>query len=116
MRATVFDPNNRFTVLVARLAILFGVLFLWWLGTGQKWLSPFFFGDPVGVALRIVDWFVTGSVFRHLYTTLVETMLAFVIGTVLGLACGLWLALSPFLAVVFEPFIKAMNSMPRLIF
>ena len=43
-------------------------------------------------------------------------MLAFVIGTVLGLACGLWLALSPFLAVVFDPFIKAMNSMPRLIF
>jgi NitT/TauT family transport system permease protein len=51
-----------------------------------------------------------------LYTTLLETMLAFVIGTVLGLACGLWLALSPFLAVVFDPFIKAMNSMPRLIF
>ncbi|SAL77408.1 binding-protein-dependent transport system inner membrane protein [Caballeronia choica] len=116
MRAIEFDANNRFTVLVTRLLILFGVLFLWWLGTYQKWLSPFFFGDPVGVALRIVDWFVTGSVFRHLYTTLLETMLAFVIGTVLGLACGLWLALSPFLAVVFDPFIKAMNSMPRLIF
>jgi NitT/TauT family transport system permease protein len=68
------------------------------------------------VARRIVEWFVTGSVFRHLYTTLLETMLAFAIGTVLGLGCGLWLALSPFLAVVFDPFIKAMNSMPRLIF
>lgn len=68
------------------------------------------------MAVRIVDWFVTGSIYRHLYTTLVETMLAFVIGTVLGLACGLWLALSPFLATVFDPFIKAMNSMPRLIF
>lgn len=76
----------------------------------------FFFGDPLGVAHRIVEWTVTGSVFRHLYTTLLETMLAFAIGTVSGLACGLWLALNPFLAVVFDPFIKAMNSMPRLIF
>ncbi|WP_250503913.1 ABC transporter permease [Caballeronia sp. AZ7_KS35] len=116
MRAIEFSPGNRFTVLATRLAILLGVLFIWWLGTYQKWLSPFFFGDPVGVARRIVAWFVTGSVFRHLYTTLLETMLAFAIGTVLGLGCGLWLALSPFLAVVFDPFIKAMNSMPRLIF
>ncbi|GGD83290.1 ABC transporter permease [Caballeronia grimmiae] len=116
MRAIEFDPNNRFAVLATRLAILFGVLFVWWLGTSQKWLSPFFFGDPLGVARRIVEWFVTGSVFSHLYTTLLETLLAFAIGTVLGLGCGLWLALSPFLAVVFDPFIKAMNSMPRLIF
>lgn len=116
MRAIVFDPNNRVAVLVTRLALLFGVLFLWWICTSQKWLSPFFFGDPLGVAHRIVEWTVTGSVFRHLYTTLLETMLAFAIGTVSGLACGLWLALNPFLAVVFDPFIKAMNSMPRLIF
>lgn len=116
MRAIVFDPNNRVVVLVTRLALLFGVLFLWWIGTSQKWLSPFFFGDPLGVVRRIVEWTVTGSVFRHLYTTLLETMLAFAIGTVSGLACGLWLALNPFLAVVFDPFIKAMNSMPRLIF
>src|SRR5690349_20045748 len=104
MRAIEFDPNNRFTVLLTRLAILFGVLFLWWLGTDQKWLSPFFFGDPVCVARRVIEWFVTGSVFRHLYTTLLETMLAFAIGTAFGLGCGLWLALNPFLAVVFDPF------------
>jgi NitT/TauT family transport system permease protein len=116
MRATVFDPKNRLAVLTVRLALLFGFLFIWWLGTNQKWISTFFFGDPIGVAKRIFEWFVSGSIYRHLYTTLVETLLAFAIGTALGLACGLWLALNPFLAVVFDPFIKAMNSMPRLIF
>ena len=48
MRTTAFDPKNRFTVNVTRLVLLFGVIFVWWLGTSQKWLSPFFFGDPVG--------------------------------------------------------------------
>lgn len=116
MRATVFDPKNLVAVQVTRLILLFTVLFLWWLSTRQGWLSPFFFGEPIGVARRIIEWWVSGTVFQHLYTTLVETLLAFVIGTVLGLACGLWLALNPFLAVVFDPFIKGMNSMPRLIF
>src|SRR5207244_8172737 len=31
------------------------------------------------------------------------------------LACGLWLALSPLAAAIFDPYIKALNSMPRVI-
>jgi NitT/TauT family transport system permease protein len=46
---------------------------------------------------------------------LLETVLAFGLGTVLGLACGLWLALSPLAAAIFDPYIKALNSMPRVI-
>jgi len=116
MRTPVFDPRSKVAVQGTRIAVLASALFLWWLLTSRKWISPFFFGDPAGVFQRIVNWFVSGSVFVHLYTTLVETLLAFVIGTALGLACGLWLALNPFLAIVADPFIKALNSMPRLIF
>jgi len=44
-----------------------------------------------------------------------ETVLAFGIGTVLGLGMGLWLALSPLAAAILDPYIKAMNAMPRVI-
>ena len=44
-----------------------------------------------------------------------ETALAFIIGTVLGLVMGLWLALSPTASALFDPYIKALNSMPRVI-
>jgi NitT/TauT family transport system permease protein len=40
---------------------------------------------------------------------------AFFIGAVLGRACGLWLALSPMASAILEPYIKAANSMPRII-
>ena len=42
-------------------------------------------------------------------------MRAFAIGTALGLGTGLWLALSPLAAAIFDPYIKAMNAMPRVI-
>ena len=46
--------------------------------------------------LRIWDWFAEpADIYVHLWVTLLETVLAFGIGTVLGLACGLWLALAP---------------------
>jgi NitT/TauT family transport system permease protein len=47
--------------------------------------------------------------------TLIETALAFIVGTVLGLGIGLWLALAPTASALLDPYIKAANSMPRVI-
>jgi NitT/TauT family transport system permease protein len=77
--------------------------------------AAFLFGEPQKVIVRIWQWFTSGEIYIHLWVTLVETVLAFVIGTVLGLAVGLWLALAPVASALFDPYIKAANSMPRVI-
>ncbi len=78
--------------------------------------AAFFFGEPVAIFGRIWNWFVVNAdIYRHLWITLVETLLAFGIGTAFGLAMGLWLALSPVAAAILDPYIKALNSMPRVI-
>jgi NitT/TauT family transport system permease protein len=77
--------------------------------------AAFFFGQPLKILARIRDWFSGVEIWRHLGVTLAETVLAFAIGTVLGLATGLWLALSPVAAAVLDPYIKAANAMPRVI-
>jgi NitT/TauT family transport system permease protein len=77
--------------------------------------AKFFFGQPIEVGKRIWNWFAGGSIWLHLGVTLLETVLAFAIGTLLGLATGLWLALSPSASTIADPYIKAMNAMPRVI-
>ena len=78
--------------------------------------AAFFFGEPLKIFGRIARWFfVSADIYEHLAVTLLETVLAFGLGTALGLACGLWLALSPLAAAIFDPYIKALNSMPRVI-
>ncbi|MEI6028911.1 MAG: ABC transporter permease [Betaproteobacteria bacterium] len=78
--------------------------------------AAFFFGEPLKVAGRIWVWFVTeADIYRHLGVTLLETLLAFGIGSVLGLGAGLWLALQPMASAILEPYVKALNSMPRII-
>ena len=99
-----------------QLALLVVGFALWWLLVKIGVLPQFFFGDPVGVMQRLIRWFTSGTIYRHLGNTLIETMLGFALGTSSGLVVGLWLALSPFTARVLDPFIKAGNSMPRLIF
>ena len=75
----------------------------------------FFFGRPLEVIKVVVAWFTSGKIYPHLAVTLWETLLAFAIGSVLGLGVGLWLALSPTASAVAEPYITALNAMPRVI-
>jgi NitT/TauT family transport system permease protein len=77
--------------------------------------ASFFFGEPVKMFQVIWVWFSEGEIYKHLWVTLQETALAFVIGSVLGLAVGLWLGLSPMASALFDPYITAMNAMPRVV-
>jgi NitT/TauT family transport system permease protein len=108
-----------------QLALFMALLAAWYVLTSPTLLPPFyfddpnkaafFFGEPLKVVARIWQWFWSGSIYPHLWVTLVETLLAFVIGTSLGLAMGLWLALSPIASALLDPYLKAANSMPRVI-
>ncbi len=77
--------------------------------------AAFFFGEPLKVFARVWEWFYSGDIYAHLWVTLWETILAFVIGTLSGLVIGLWLALNPVASALCDPYIKALNSMPRVI-
>ena len=104
------------------LLLLGGVFVFWHLMTSPLLVSEefarttaFFFGKPLVVLQKIWDWFAGGKIYEHLLVTLIETLLAFAIGTALGLGVGLWLALSPTASALADPYIKAMNAMPRVI-
>ena len=78
--------------------------------------AAFFFGEPLKILSRVWSWFVRDAdIYKHLGVTLTETLAAFAVGSVLGLAGGLWLALAPIASALLEPYIKAFNAMPRII-
>jgi len=107
------------------------LLVLAWHVASRDQQIAFFLGEPVQVVGRIWSWFMpfglgasvffpegvagNADIYSHLGVTLLETVLAFGIGTLLGLVCGLWLALAPLASAILEPYIKAANSMPRVI-
>ena len=129
----LFKPNHK-NIRFWQLMVLAVVLLVWHVATRNP-QTAFFFGEPLKVAQRIWEWFTVGSgslevgigdtpfftlsfpaeIYSHLLITLTETVLAFVIGTVFGLAIGLWLALSPTASAILDPYVKAANSMPRVI-
>jgi len=113
-----------------QVGLLVLMLLVWHIASRDQQIA-FFLGEPIKVAGRVWSWFMpfgfgpsalfpdglpgNADIYLHLGTTLLETVLAFGIGTVLGLACGLWLALAPTASAILDPYIKAANSMPRVI-
>jgi NitT/TauT family transport system permease protein len=130
MRAGGASALTQRTLRIWQIGLLVALLGLWQLASIDPRLA-FFLGEPVQVAGRIWSWFMPfgfgpsalfpdglagrADIYRHLGTTLLETVLAFGIGTGLGLGCGLWLALAPLASALLDPYIKAANSMPRVI-
>lgn len=108
-----------------QIALLIAIFVLWHVSTAPGLIPPiffdnehraaFFFGEPSKIFGAIWTWFTSGEIYPHLWVTLQETLLAFVIGTLLGLGVGLWLGLTPLASAILEPYIKAMNAMPRVI-
>lgn len=108
-------PNSKLSLRVWQLSLLAIILGIWqYVSLDPK--VAFFFGNPAGVVDAIWNWFVVdANIYYHLQITLLETLLAFVIGTSAGMGAGLWLGLSPTASAIMDPYIKALNSMPRVI-
>ncbi|HUU73311.1 MAG TPA: ABC transporter permease [Burkholderiales bacterium] len=102
-------------IVLYQVLLLVALFVIWDVLTRTEILPPFFFGEPLVVLQRVWEWFSGGTIYKHLGVTLIETILAFVLGTVAGLVVGLWLALSKTASALLDPYIKAFNSMPRVI-
>ncbi|MFF2130657.1 ABC transporter permease [Streptomyces olivochromogenes] len=82
-------------------------------------VDPFFFGQPSGIARRLVDLFQHGtefgSFYSNIWTTIQEALAGFALGAVAGVIFGVALGQSRFLADVLGPYIKVVNAIPRIV-
>ena len=87
---------------------------LWQLGVGVGWVSDFLVGAPLGIWRVFLRTLLDGTLLYDTFITVYEAILGFAIGTVMGSVCGLALWYSAFVARVTEPFIVALNSVPKI--
>ena len=111
---------SRGLLLLLQVAVAVVAILLWHLFTttslvGDPSRMQFFFSTPGAVARQIWAWFADGSIWYHLWITLSEAVLAFVIGALAAVVLGFWFARRPRLAAVFDPYVKGANALPRVV-
>ncbi len=113
-RRSAFDTTLGRAVLQAIAVIVFFAL--WEFGVRMGWISNFLVGSPSGIFALAYKMILSGELLSDTWYTLFEAILGFVIGTILGTLIGLALWYSAFVAKLVEPFIIAINSVPKIAF
>lgn len=100
-----------FTWQIAILIVLFS---LWELASQLYWIDPLLFSSPSRIYQLLLTKFTDGSMFIHMQITLFETVLGFIIGTLLGIVIASLLWGSKRFAKIMDPYLVIMNAMPKV--
>ena len=111
-RAFSFNTALGRSLLQALAVIVFFAL--WEIGVRMGWISAFLVGSPTGIFATGFKMLISGELVSDTWFTLFEAILGFVVGTIVGSLLGLALWYSVFVARLVEPFIVAINSVPKI--
>jgi NitT/TauT family transport system permease protein len=107
------------TVRFWQIAILVATLGMWELSSNMNWIDPFFYASPSAVVGRLWDWAINGttegSLWYNLWVTMEEALIGFFAGSIAGVLVGISLGRNKFLSDIFSVYIKAINSIPRVV-
>ena len=106
--------NNLIITHLTRVLILVGLIALWEVLARLEIIDSFLMSMPSKILNTLYDLTKSGELFMHVGITLYETLLGFLIATILGTVIALILWYSDFLRRVLEPYIVVLNSLPKI--
>ena len=96
-----------------RLILIIAFLGLWELAARMQWIDVFFFSSPSGIITYLYKMIIDGSFFTNTGITLFETIVSFLLVTLLSLLTASILWYIHGLAEVLEPYLVVLNSLPK---
>ncbi len=104
---------KKFTILFFQITILVGFIAIWEILGNLEIIDTFIMSQPS----RILNTFMnltSNDLLHHIAVTSYETIVGFLIGTVLGTIIAIILWWSDYLSAIFEPYLVVLNSLPKV--
>ena len=106
--------TKKVLIILTQIIILVAFILGWELLSKYEIISSFFFSSPSKIIKTIAEMYANGELIYHSKITLTETLIGFIIATVLGFAIAFLLWYSTFLKSVIEPYLVVLNSLPKI--
>jgi NitT/TauT family transport system permease protein len=105
--------KRKHTIFITQITILLVGFTLWEIAAQLNWIDTFLTSYPSGIWKLFLQYAKNGDLFYHVSISVLETIIGFLSGTILGIliAIGLWW--SDFWAKVLDPYLVVLNSLPK---
>ena len=87
---------------------------LWEFLANKNIINPFIFSSPSRISITIKNLYISGDLFIHIFTTLGEIIIAFLLGLILAFLLSIIFYECPKVAKIFDPFLTILNSLPKV--
>jgi NitT/TauT family transport system permease protein len=101
-------------LIVAQIGVLVVFFGLWHFAAASRLVDPFITSHPAAIVQKLAELVQDGSLSHHVGITLAETLLAFGLGTILGIVLAAMFWWWDFLSDVADPYIVILNATPKI--
>ena len=105
---------HKFLILSAQIGLLLLIITLWEILARLNVIDTFIMSSPSRIVNTIADLYTSGSLFHHMFTTLYEAIIGFLIATIGGTLIAILLWWNETLRKILDPYIVVLNSLPKI--
>ena len=106
--------RRKLIVVISQILIVVAFFGIWEYLANKNIINSFVFSKPSKIINTIINLAVQNNLFNHIFVTLEEVLIAFVLGTLLGFIIAVILYEIPLLSSILDPFLTMINSLPKV--
>lgn len=105
---------NKRIILLCQILIVVLILVSWELLSRYNIINPFIFSSPTKVIKTIYGLYIDNNLFNHIWVTVYETLISFIVGLLISLGISIILYLYNKIYKIVDPFLTCLNSLPKV--
>lgn len=106
--------KDNILVRITQIFIVFSFIIIWQFLADKGLINTFISSSPKEVLNTIIDLNNSNNLYNHIWITIYETLISFILGTVIGILCATILWWNNFLSKVLDPYLTILNSLPKV--
>ena len=106
--------KEKYLIIFTRIIILIAFFSMWEIAGRLKWIDPFLTSTPSKMYKSFIQIYAEGTLLSHIFITCFETIIGFLLGTLLGAFIAILLWWSDFVSKVLDPYLIVLNALPKV--
>ena len=105
---------ERILIISTQILLFLSFIIIWQILANKNIINCFILSSPKNIIKTLINLYNENNLFIHIYTTLKEIIISFIITCILSILIAIILYYSKFISKVLDPYLTMLNSLPKV--